>query len=155
VQLLTGDGFLPPSGLFQALGPTARTLYITLGVEVGENRLSPAGRRFLKDFLAVESKPQLTELARPYSMYAAQAAEVMLDAIARSDGTRASVTRELMTPHVQNGFMGSLRIDRNGDTTRQRVSILRPVGAAAKPDRLGIEGADVVRVIDVPPSLLP
>jgi hypothetical protein len=29
------------------------------------------------------------------------------------------------------------------------------VGAAAKPDRLGIEGADVVRVIDVPPSLLP
>jgi len=65
------------------------------------------------------------------------------------------VTRELMTPRVQNGFLGSFRIDRNGDTNRQWVTILRPVGAAAKPDRLGIEGADVVRVIDVPPSLLP
>jgi hypothetical protein len=28
--------------------------------------------------------------------YGAQAAEILLDAIARSDGTRASVTRELM-----------------------------------------------------------
>jgi ABC-type branched-subunit amino acid transport system substrate-binding protein len=88
-------------------------------------------------------------------MYAAEAAEVMLDAIARSDGTRASVTRELMTTRVQNGFLGSFRFDRNGDTNRQWMTVLRPVGAGAKRDRLGIEGTDVVRVIDVPPSLLP
>jgi branched-chain amino acid transport system substrate-binding protein len=155
VQLVTGDGFLPASGLVQALGPTARTLYITLVGGAGENSLSPAGRRFLKDFLAAESARRLTGLAAPYAMYAAQAAEVMLDAIARSDGTRASVTSEVMTTRVQNGFLGSFRFDRNGDTNRQWMTILRPLGAAAKLDRLGIEGADVVRVIDVPPSLLP
>ena len=155
VQIVIGDGFLPASGLFQALGPTARTLYITLVGGAGENRLSPAGRRFLKDFLAAERKPGLTGLAAPYAMYAAQAAEVMLDAIARSDGTRASVARELMTTRVQNGFLGSFRFDHNGDTNRQWMTIVRPAGAAAKRDRLGIEGADVVRVIDVPPRLLP
>ena len=155
VQIVIGDGFLPASGLFQALGPTARTLYITLVGGAGENRLSPAGRRFLKDFLAAERKPGLSGLAAPYSMYAAQAAEVMLDAIARSDGTRASVARELMTTRVQNGFLGSFRFDHNGDTNRQWMTIVRPAGAAAKRDRLGIEGADVVRVIDVPPRLLP
>jgi ABC-type branched-subunit amino acid transport system substrate-binding protein/DNA-binding beta-propeller fold protein YncE/predicted Ser/Thr protein kinase len=155
VRVLIGDGFLPASGLVKALGPTARTLSLTLVGGFGENRLSRAGRRFLKDLLAAERKPALTGLTAPYAMYAAQAAEVMLDAIARSDGTRASVTRELMTNRAQNGFLGSFRFDRNGDTTRQSMTILRPVGAAAKPDRLGIEGADVVRVIDVPPSLLP
>jgi ABC-type branched-subunit amino acid transport system substrate-binding protein/streptogramin lyase len=155
VQVVIGDGFLPASGLVKALGPPARTLYITLVGGAGENSLSPAGRRFLKDFLAAVRKPGLTGLAAPYAMYAAQAAEVMLDAIARSDGTRPSVTRELMTTRVQNGFLGSFRFDRNGDTNRQWVTILRPVGAAAKRDRLGIEGTDVVRVIDVPPGLLP
>jgi branched-chain amino acid transport system substrate-binding protein len=155
VQVVIGDGFLPASGLVKALGPTARTLYITFVGGAGEKRLSPAGRRFLKDFLAAERKPALTGLAASYSMYAAQAAEVMLDAIARSDGTRASVTRELTATRVQNGFLGSFRFDRNGDTNRQWTTILRPVGAAAKRDRLGIEGADVVSVIDVPEELLP
>ena len=150
-RLVTADGFLPVSNMLRALGPTARTLYVTVAGDVGEDRLSPAGRRFLKDFLATEGETNFN----PFAMYAAQAAEVMLDAIARSDGTRASVTRELMRTRVQGGILGSFRFDRNGDTTDQTATILRPVGAAAKRDRLGIEGADVVRVIDVPQELLP
>jgi branched-chain amino acid transport system substrate-binding protein len=153
VLLVTGDGFLPASRLVKVLGPTARTLYITFVGGTGENLLSPSGRRFLNDFLATGAATSLD--LRPYAMYAAQAAEVMLDAIARSDGTRASVTRELMTTRVQNGFFGSFRFDRKGDTNRQWATIVRPVGRAAKQDRLGIQGADVVTVIDVPQELLP
>ncbi len=151
VRLVTGDGFLPVSNMLRTLGPTARTLYVTFVGGVGEDRLPPAGRRFLEDFLATEGAAKFS----PFALYAAQAAEVMLDAIARSDGTRASVTRELMGTRVKGGILGSFRFDRNGDTTRQTMTILRPVGAAAKRDRLGIEGAEVVRVIEVPPSLLP
>jgi branched-chain amino acid transport system substrate-binding protein len=151
VNLVTADGFLPATNMLRALGPTARTLYVAVTGDVGEDRLSPAGRRFLKDFLATEGATNFN----PFAMYAAQAAEVMLDAIARSDGTRASVTRELLRTRVKSGILGSFRFDRNGDTTHQTATILRPVGAAAKRDRLGIEGADVVRVIDVPPELLP
>jgi ABC-type branched-subunit amino acid transport system substrate-binding protein/streptogramin lyase len=152
-QIVLSDGFLPVSGLLRALGPTARTLYVSLGGSAGESSLSPAGRRFLKDLLATEGTTRPNPFP-PYSMYAAQAADVMLDAIARSDGTRASVTRELMRTRVKNGLLQPFRFDRNGDTTRQSMTILRPVGAAAKPDRLRLAGADVVRVIDVPPSLL-
>jgi branched-chain amino acid transport system substrate-binding protein len=154
VQIVVGDGFLPISGMLRALGPTARALYVSFGGSVGESRLSPAGRRFLKDLLATEGATRANPFPT-YRLYAAQAAEVMLDAIARSDGTRASVTRELMRTRMKNGVLLPFRFDRNGDTTRQSMTILRPVGATAKPDRLGIKGADVVRVIDVPPSLLP
>jgi hypothetical protein len=44
----------------------------------------------------------------------------MLDAIARSDGTRASVTKELLRTRVRDGLIGSFRFDRNGDTTARR-----------------------------------
>jgi ABC-type branched-subunit amino acid transport system substrate-binding protein/streptogramin lyase len=154
-QIVVGDGFLPASEMLRALGPTARTLYVSLGGSAGESRLSPAGRRFLKDWLATEGTTRSMNPFPMYGMYAAQAAEVMLDAIARSDGTRASVTRELMRPRVANGVLMPFRIDRNGDPSPQSMTILRPAGAAPKRDAAGIADADVVRVIDVPQSLLP
>lgn len=62
--------------------------------------------------------------------YAAQAAQVLLDAIARSDGTRASVTKELFATRVRGGILGTFGFDRNGDTTEQKVTILRPITEA-------------------------
>jgi hypothetical protein len=50
---------------------------------------------------------------RPSSaVYGAQAAEIFLDAIARSDGTRASVTRELFETRVEDGLLGNISFDR-------------------------------------------
>ena len=48
-------------------------------------------------------------------MYQAQAAQITLDAIARSDGTRASVLKEMFKSNVKNGIMGSFHFDKNGD----------------------------------------
>jgi hypothetical protein len=76
----------------------------------------------------------------------------MLDAIARSDGTRASVAKELLATRVRDGLIGSFRFDRNGDTTRQTVTILRPTRAGADRNLIG-EGSVAVRVLDVPTSL--
>jgi hypothetical protein len=39
----------------------------------------------------------------------------MLGAIARSNGTRASVVREMMRTKVNKGIMGTFRFDKNGD----------------------------------------
>ena len=47
-----------------------------------ERELTPAGRRFARDFGAFETPTR-------YVLEAAQAAEVVMGAIARSDGTRA------------------------------------------------------------------
>ena len=150
VRLVVPDGFLPTSDLFRALGPTAQSLYVTALGGNDDTRLSLRARQFVKEFLA--SKP--ARAFNPFAIYAGEATEVLLDAIARSDGTRESVTRELMATHVRNGILGSFRFDRNGDTTQQRVTILRPSRAGPR-SLVGIEGSSVVRVIDVPPSLLP
>ena len=117
------------------------------GVEA--KRLPPAGRRFVNEF----GTSGRAEGIDPFAIYAAQAAEVMLDAIARSDGTRVSVTRELLATRVRDGLLGSFRFDRNGDTTRQSVTLLRPRRAGGGRAIIGTEGSVVVRVIDVPTRL--
>ena len=59
---------------------------------------------------------------------AAQAAELVLDAIARSDGTRESVLEELQGAEVRNGILGDFRFDR-GDITPVELAIFRVTGA--------------------------
>ena len=44
----------------------------------------------------------------------------MSDAIARSDGTRASVTRELRAATVEDGLLGDIRFDRYGHLVEGR-----------------------------------
>lgn len=68
--------------------------------------------------------------------YAAQAAAVLLDAIAASDGTRASVAAHLLTARVRNGIIGSFRFNRNGDTTFNPTMIFRVSGGKSQLDRV-------------------
>ena len=64
----------------------------------------------------------------PAALYAAQATEVMLDAIAHSNGTRQSVTRALLASCVQNGILGSFCFDANGDPTVPPSRSSKPTG---------------------------
>jgi SARP family transcriptional regulator, regulator of embCAB operon len=63
-----------------------------------------------------------------FAVNAAQAMDVLLDAIARSDGTRASVTTKLFATRVSNGILGSFWITPTGDTTLNAVAIYRVTG---------------------------
>ena len=87
------------------------------------------------------------------TLEAAQATEVVLQAIARSDGTRASVLRELRALEVEDGILGSFRFDRNGDITPSPVTIYRVTGKTG-PGSL-MEGGVVDRVIRVPSRVFP
>lgn len=77
--------------------------------------------------LGARTVEQLSEeLGRPphqYAVYAAQATELLLDAIARSDGTRASVVRELFATDVKNGILGDFAVTETGDTTATQVTM--------------------------------
>ena len=55
----------------------------------------------------------------------AQATEVLLEAIAGSDGTRATVTERLFRTRVSDGILGSFEFDANGDTTGGGVTMYR------------------------------
>ena len=56
---------------------------------------------------------------------------MLLDAIARSDGTRASVVDELFATKVENGILGSYSVDRLGDIDPAPVGVYRYEGEEA------------------------
>ncbi|MBM2821819.1 MAG: Amino acid transporter substrate-binding protein [Thermoleophilia bacterium] len=104
------DGFTPYSATLGA-GSAAQGMVISYAGQP-LSKLPPAGQKFIKQFRAYA---KIKGNMPPYSIYQAQAAQVMLAAIARSDGTRGSVVKELFKTNVKNGIMGSFRFDKNGD----------------------------------------
>ena len=82
--------------------------------------LPPAGRRFVAGFEQAIGGP-----ASPYAATTAQATEILLKAIAASDGTRTSVTRNLLQTRVRGGILGSFGFDENDDTTAGAVTMYR------------------------------
>ena len=101
------------------LGRAGEGLYAT---EAGilPDRLPAAGKRFLRAF----GRPSV-EVEQSYAVEAAQATEVLLDAIGRSDGTRASVVDELFATKVESGILGSFTFDRFGDMDPASISLYR------------------------------
>ena len=65
-------------------------------------------------------------------MQAAQATEILLEAIAGSDGTRADVTRRLQTVRIEDGLLGSFRFDAAGDMTRNPIAVYRIRGGRGR-----------------------
>ena len=115
-HILLSDGFTPFPVLLRT-GPAAEGATVTVAVPA-LSRLGRAGKRFARRFAdAIGTQPE------PYALSAAEAAEAMLAAIARSDGSRGSVRHELLTQPVRNGILGDFRFDANGDTTRAIVSV--------------------------------
>jgi branched-chain amino acid transport system substrate-binding protein len=127
-------------------------MYVTSTARARES-LGPAGRDFLRAFAAMQPGG-----AVPFGAFipeAAQATEALLDAIARSDGTRASVLRELRGLEIEDGILGSFSFDENGDMTPAGISVFRVTGKGRKsdaPDFYG--GADFDRVVRVSPELV-
>jgi branched-chain amino acid transport system substrate-binding protein len=130
VQILLPDGFSPLAAFAHLAGPAAEGLTMSLPGAAPE-RLRGEGGHFVADFGHALGRP-----VEFYSASAAQATEILLDAIARSDGTRASVTREVFDAKVRDGILGSFTFNRKGDTTAGSVTIYRVVGG--KPELVGL-----------------
>jgi branched-chain amino acid transport system substrate-binding protein len=103
----------------EATDGAARGMYVaTSDVARTDIGLTPKGRRFMEAF-----GPDV-EIGG-FVLEAAQATELVVQAIARSDGTRASVLRELKASRVRDGLLGTFRFDSNGDLTPASVAIVR------------------------------
>jgi ABC-type branched-subunit amino acid transport system substrate-binding protein len=98
-------------------GPVGEGLRVTR-YGVTPEALAPPARRFLRSVGAPEDYLDFAEVAQ-----GAQAAEVLLDAIARSDGTRAVVVEELFNTRVTGGILGSFSFDRYGDIAPATIGL--------------------------------
>ena len=104
------DGWTPYSATLGA-GSAAQDMYVSYAGLPLRSSARP-GRSSSPGQVRESSSARLP----PYAVYQGQTAQIMLDAISRSDGTRASVTSELFKAHVKNGIMGTFHFDKNGDT---------------------------------------
>ncbi|HUK45092.1 MAG TPA: BTAD domain-containing putative transcriptional regulator [Gaiellaceae bacterium] len=142
--MIAGDGYLDIPSTLKAVGPAAEGMYVSLFGLGTPN--TPAGRRLLAAF---ESTQQVqTPLVGTSLPEMLEAAEIVVDAIAGSDGTRASVLHALESTHVTGSILGSFRFD-HGDMTPAPFAIFRITGGrgerALPPDYRGSVVARTVR----------
>jgi branched-chain amino acid transport system substrate-binding protein len=136
VKLLAADGFATEQTISEA-GPAAEGMFVIApGLPVSD--LGARGKAFASELAA---GPLAGQEIDPYAIYGAEAARILLDAIAASDGTRAGVLRHLFRTSVTDGLIGSFTFDRNGDPADARGAV---VGFTVY--RTGV-GLDPVRTI--------
>jgi ABC-type branched-subunit amino acid transport system substrate-binding protein len=61
-------------------------------------------------------------------VYAAQAAEVVVGAIAQSNGTRADIAKQLFKLNLKGSILGNVSFNANGDVTSNPVTIYKIKG---------------------------
>jgi branched-chain amino acid transport system substrate-binding protein len=136
--IILGDAFIPATALLEFAGPKAAGSYVTGAVVTDpERQLPETGRRFMREFEVT----QPDRIANIYTPYAAQATEVLLEAIARSDGTRGSVVEQLRGVRIEDGILGTFGFDEHGDMTANLIPIYRtprPADAAGGDEVYGV-----------------
>jgi len=109
VKLFAPDGFTTQQTIDEAGASAAGMFMSVAGVPI--DQFTGAGKTFADAFKGkIGGKP-----VDPYAIYGAQAAQVVLDAIAASDGSRASVIEQVFATDVVDGYIGSFKINANGD----------------------------------------
>ena len=140
VQILSPDGFTPIESVVKDAGKAAENVYVSVaGPPV--DQLTGDGKTFVEDFGATVGGADKVQV---YSAYAAQAAVVLLDAIAASDGTRQSVVDNLFKTNVTDGIMGSFAIDANGDSTPPGVTMYQIQGGKQKTIKVVVPDESIV-----------
>jgi branched-chain amino acid transport system substrate-binding protein len=154
VAIIVPDGFTgveyPGYIAHRQAGTAAFGLYLTVDW-VGEHELPAAARRFLSELRQANSQTITQNADYHYAPYTAQATDALIAAIAHSNGTRASVVRELHQLQFNNVPLGSFHFDSNGDPTLHQTSIEHVVKQT--PPSSDTPGAITIRVLN-PPSKL-
>ena len=118
--------FIGPDGIFvdtfiSQAGNAAEGAYVTFG-GLPESELSAKGKQFVQDY-----ESQHDDEVQPYTAYAYEAANVMLDAIERAskegEVTREAVLQQIFATEDFNGVLGTWSFDEDGDTTLTELSI--------------------------------
>jgi branched-chain amino acid transport system substrate-binding protein len=113
--------------------------------------LPSAGREFLRRLLP---RRPLAEVD-PYVAYAAQATQILLDAIASSDGTRASIARQMLRTATADGILGRVSFDSHGDPIPASIAIYRVDSHLKFEAHRETQGEVLDRVVYPPAIILP
>ncbi len=133
--------FIVPAGVYVDTylsqgGDDAEGTWVTFG-GLPESELSAEGQEFVKSY-----QQKYDDEIQPYTPYAYEAANVMLDAIERASEEaggdvpdRQAVLEQIFATEDYKGVLGTWSFDEDGDTTLSKLSILRVEGGEFQLDR--------------------
>jgi branched-chain amino acid transport system substrate-binding protein len=110
VALMGPDGFNTTDTVKDAAA-AAEGMYVTIGGSSPNDLKNGAGKAFLTAF----KKTYKVKTLQAYTGYGAEAMQVLMAAIAKSNGTRASVVKSLYNLTVPKSILGPAKIDKFGD----------------------------------------
>ena len=108
IPMITGDGVYDPT-FINIAGTSAEGTYVTFGAEPAG---LPSAKSFMDKYKAKYGDPG------PYSIYAYDAANIILTAIAETRNTDGSKVAEYISKTVFHGAFGDISFDKNGDVTK-------------------------------------
>jgi branched-chain amino acid transport system substrate-binding protein len=110
VQLFMPDGFTTQQTIDESGVENTQGAYFSVaGVPVEEFTGSA------EEFITAFEETLGGDPVDPYAVYGAQAAQIVLDAIANSDYTRQGVIDAMFETQVSGGLLGDFEINENGD----------------------------------------
>jgi branched-chain amino acid transport system substrate-binding protein len=134
IQLQMPDGFSDPG----ANGSVGNGAYISVAGEP-PNKLTGAGAAFIQSF-----GKQIGTAVNPYAQYGAQAMDVMLSAVAKGAGQRATTTKGLFGLTITNGIIGTFTINSTGDTNLTPITIYKQSGKNLNPVKTLVPAASLI-----------
>ena len=123
VALFGPDGFNTSDTVTDA-GAASEGMYVTIGGASPNDLKNAAGKAFVSSF----KKTYKVKTLQAYTGYGAEAMQVLMAAIAKSNGTRASIVKSLYNLTVPNSILGPAKIDKYGDpvygdSTQSQVTV--------------------------------
>jgi ABC-type branched-subunit amino acid transport system substrate-binding protein len=119
VKLYAPDGFTTQSTIDDT-GPASRGMYMSVaGVPI--DAFTGTAKEYADALLA---GPLAGKALDPYAIYAAQSTQILLDAIAASDGSRADIIEKLFATEVEDGLLGTFVFNENGDPASARGAVV-------------------------------
>jgi len=119
VKLFVPDGFFL-QGTIDGAGPASAGMYASVAGQPIE-KFTGEAKAFADSF----SKEFMNGAAiDPYAIYGAQAAQVMLNAIAASDGSRSDIITKLFATSVKDGLLGTFEFNENGDPAKASGAVV-------------------------------
>ena len=128
VMLFAPDGFTTQTTIDESGQKNAAGMFASVA-GVPPDQLTGSGKEFIDSFKAdLGSEP-----VEPYSAYGAQAAQVLLDAIAQAGDDRAGIIQQLFATNVTGGILGDFEITPDGDPTAGPITVYK-AGAQFDPE---------------------
>jgi branched-chain amino acid transport system substrate-binding protein len=117
--IMASDGFADAAPLVEGAGSRAEGVALTIAV-FPARALPPDGRAFVERY-----EKRFSHRPCCYAVHFADATAVLLDTIARSDGTRGSVLEALLPSPERDRLVGRFGLDEHGDTTLTAIGVYR------------------------------